>query len=124
MSDAAARGMAGIGATVAVGAGLAPRAFLRLFGIARRDVTGATAFGWRLFAVRTAYLSALAARGDQTARNAFLPVQALDQIVFWHAFFDRSVPRRAAVMAASASAAIIALDLKRRAGMHHQKPLP
>ena len=107
--------MAGIGATVAVGAGVAPRSFLRLFGIAPRDVTGAAAFGWRLFGVRTAYLSALAMRGDQTARDAFLPVQILDQIVFWHAYANRSVPPRAALMAAAASGAIIALDVQRRA---------
>ena len=106
--------MAKIGATVAVGAGLAPHSFLRLFGIKPRDVTGAAAFGWRLFAVRTAYLSALALRGDQTARDAFLPVQVLDQTVFWHAFYNRSIPRRAAVMAASASAAIVVLDAMRR----------
>ncbi len=57
MDDHAARGMAAIGATVAAGAGLAQRSFLRLFGIDPRDVTGAGAFGWRLFAVRTGYLS-------------------------------------------------------------------
>lgn len=106
--------MAGIGATVALGAGLSPGRFLRLFGISSREVTGPAAFGWRLFAVRTAYLSGKALWGDQGARNAFLPVQLLDQVVFWHAFANRSVPRRAALMAAGASGAIIALDLKRR----------
>jgi hypothetical protein len=113
-SETAARGMAGIGATVAAGSALAPRPFLRLFGIGPREVTGAAEFGWRLFAVRTAYLSALALRGDPAARAAFLPVQVLDQVVFWHAFANRSVPRRAAVMAAAASGVIVALDLRRR----------
>ena len=55
-------------------------------------------------------------RGDPTARNAFLPVQLLDQAVFWHAFGTRSVPRRAAVLAAATSGVIIALDVKRRRG--------
>jgi hypothetical protein len=78
-------------------------------------VTGAAEFGWRLFAVRTAYLSALSARGGAAARAAFLPIQLLDQAVFWHAYASGSVPRRAALMAAAASGAIIALDLSRRA---------
>jgi hypothetical protein len=113
-SDAAARGMAAIGASVAAGTAVAPRAFLRAFGVPPAEVTGAAEFGWRLFAVRTAYLSALAMRGDESARAAFLPVQILDQVVFWHAFANRSVPRRAAVLAAVASGAIVALDLRRR----------
>lgn len=103
--------MESIAALVAVGAGMAPRRFLRLFGVPGREVTGAAAFGWRLFAVRTAYLTALAVRGDESARNASLPVQMLDQVVFWHAIANRSVPRRAAALAATASGAIIALDL-------------
>ncbi len=114
MSDRGARGMAAIGGSVAVASAVAPRAFLRLFGIAPREVTGAAAFGWRLFAVRTGYLSVLAWRGDAAAREAFLPVQLLDQAVFWHAFATRSVPRRAPVLAAATSGAIIALDARRR----------
>ena len=106
--------MAAIGFTVAAGMGLLPRAFLRIFGIPARDVSGAAAFGWRLFAVRTAYISAKAWQGDDSAQRSFLPIQVLDQVVFWPAFFDRSVPRRASVMAAATSAAIIALDVVRR----------
>ncbi len=112
--ERAARGMAAIGLTAAAGSGLAPRAFLRVFGIPGEDVTGAAAFGWRLFAVRTGYLSVMALRGDEAARAAFLPVQALDQAVFWQAYAAGSVPRRAAVLAAATSAAIIGLDLARR----------
>jgi len=116
MEDRAAQGMAAIGATVAASSALAPVQFLRAFGIDRREVTGAAVFGWRLFAVRTAYLSALAMRGNETARAAFLPVQVLDQMVFWHAFATRTVPRRAALLAAGASGAMIALDAARRTG--------
>lgn len=114
MSERGAKGMAAIGGTVALASARSPRAFLRVFGIAPSEVTGAGAFGWRLFAVRTAYLSGLAWRGNSTARDAFLPVQMLDQLVFWHAFKTRSVPRRAALLAAATSGAIIVLDLRRR----------
>ena len=115
--ETAARGMALIGLSVLAGAGVSPEQFLRIFGVPREDVTGSAAFGWRLFAVRTAFISGLAWRGDATARRAFPPVQLLDQAVFWHAFVKRSVPRRAALMAAGASGAIILLDgVRRRAG--------
>lgn len=114
MSEREVLGMAAIGASVAGASALSPRAFLRAFGIDPAEVTGAAAFGWRLFAVRTAFLSGLAWRGNSTARDAFLPVQILDQLVFWHAFKTRSIPRRAALLAASTSGAIIALDLRRR----------
>ncbi|MFA4929879.1 MAG: hypothetical protein WC558_15290 [Patulibacter sp.] len=116
MNERAARGMAVIGLTVAAGAALSPRRFLAPFGIDPHDVTGSAALGWRLFAVRTAYLGQRALRGDAGARDMFLPVQVLDQAVFWHAFASRSVPRRAPVLAATASGAIIALDLLRRRG--------
>ena len=109
-----ARATAAIALGVAAGSALAPRAFLRVFGIAPEEVTGAAAFGWRLFAARTGYLGARAWSGDAAARDAFLPVQLLDQAVFWHAYATRSVPRRATVMAAATSGVIVALDLRRR----------
>lgn len=109
-------GMAAIGGVVALGSAVSPRALLRLFGIPPAEVTGAAAFGWRLFAVRTGCISVLAARGNAVAQEIFLPVQVLDQAVFWHAYATRSVPRRAAVLAATASGAIVALDLVRRNG--------
>lgn len=115
MSDRATRAMAGIGGSVAIGSAVSPRAFLRIFGIPAGQVTGAAAFGWRLFAVRTAFISALAWRGDDTARRSFLPVQMLDQVVFWHAFATRSVPRRASLLAAATSGVIVLLDVVRRA---------
>ena len=114
MNEPAARGMAGIGAAVAMASVASPRRFLRLFGIPGHEVSGAAALGWRLFAVRTAYISRLALGGNETARAAFLPIQVLDQAVFLHAFATRSVPRRASLMAAAASGAIIALEAARR----------
>ena len=112
--ERAAKGMAAIGAAVAVATAFVPRRFLRLFGVAPGEVTGVGVVGWRLFAVRTAYLSALAWRGDASARGAFLPVQALDQLVFWHAFKIRLIPRGGAALAAVTSGAIVALDVLRR----------
>lgn len=106
--------MAAIGGGVSVVATVFPRTFLRLFGVPPGEVTGAAAFGLRLFAVRTAYISVLALRGNPTARDAFLPVQILDQAVFWHAFATRSIPRRGSALAAAMSGVIIALDLRRR----------
>lgn len=114
MSDRSTQGMAAIGGGVALASALSPKSFLRIFGIPPEDVTGAASFGWRLFAVRTAWLSAMALRGNTTARDAFLPVQVLDQAVFWQAYRAHSVPRRAALMAAATSGVIIALDLRRR----------
>jgi hypothetical protein len=104
---------------MAVGASsiASPRTMLRLFGIAPREVTGAAAFGWRMFGVRTAYVAAQAYRGDASARAAILPVQLADQAVFAHAFRTRSVPRRAAVLAMATSGALIALDLAGRRGL-------
>lgn len=97
-----------------VGLASAPKAMLRVFGVNPHDVTGAAELGWRLFAVRTGYLAVLAAQGNTTARDAFLPVQVLDQVVFWHVFATRAVPPRAAVLAAATSGALVALDLQRR----------
>jgi len=114
MSDRAAQGMTAIAATVALASALSPKPFLRVFGIPPEEVNGVAVFRWRLFAVRTAFLAWLAARGNRTARESFLPIQILDQAVFWQVFATRSVPRRASLMAAAASGVIIALDLWRR----------
>lgn len=114
MNEEAARCMATIGAVVSTGVAVSPRTFLRPFGIQAEEVTGAGALGWRLFAARTGYLSARALAGDGAARESFLPIQLLDQGIFWHAFATRSVPRRAAAMAAATSGAIVALDSIRR----------
>jgi len=114
MDERASQGMAGIAAIVALGTAFSPRLFFGVFGIRPEDVNGTALFGWHLFAVRTGLLALLAARGSRTALDAFLPIQLLDQAVFWQAFVTRSVPRRASLMAAAVSALIIAVDLYRR----------
>ena len=87
---------------------------LSLFGVESGEVTGAASFGWRLFGVRTVAISAAALAGSRVAREAFLPVQLADQLVFAHALRSRSVAPRTAGMAIATSAAIIALDLAAR----------
>lgn len=114
MRDRRTQTMAAIAATVGVAAALAPRATLRLFGVPARDVTGATAFSLRLFAGRNIYLAARALQGDQSAVRAFLPLQVLDQAVFWHAFATRAIPRPGAALAAGVSLIIIVVDRRRR----------
>lgn len=103
--------MAAIGGSVAVASALAPRPFLRLFGTPAADITPAAVLGWRLFAVRTAALTGLAAAGSATARDVFLPVQVLDQLSWWT---TPGLPARTRLMATTASGAIVALDLRRR----------
>ncbi len=108
-------GMSAIAVGVAVASTATPRLFLRTFGLdPATEATGAALLGWRLFAVRTATLGVLAARGNPTARDAFLPVQLMDQATWWWGYRRGELPLRTAAMAAAASGAIIALDLRRR----------
>lgn len=115
MGDPRTTGMAAIGGAVAAGSALAPRRFLRLFGVPETEVTGAAVLGWRLMAARTAALSLVAARGDPTARALFLPIQALDQAAWWWGYRQGELRLRTAGLAAVASGAIVTLDLARRA---------
>lgn len=108
------QGMAAVGLSVGLGAALSPESVARAYGIPRSEMTGAGAFGWRLFGVRTVYLSARVMRGDHGAARAFLPIQALDQIVFAHAYRTRAIPRPAAALAMTTSGAIIVLGLMGR----------
>lgn len=112
--DRHTRGMAAIGATVSVAATVAPRTFFAVFGLPPRDATGGARLGWRLMAVRTAAISVLAAGGNTTARDLFLPVQLADQATWWWGHARGELPLRTTAMAATASGAIIALDLLRR----------
>lgn len=97
-------------------AAIAPGLLQRSFGIPANEITGSNRFGWRLFAVRNLYLTSRALEGDAVAIEAFGRLQVLDHVVFWHAFAQRSVPRRTAVLAAATSAAIVGLDRHRRSG--------
>lgn len=112
--DRHARGMAAIGITASVSSAVAPRLFFRLFGLSDRDATGGARLGWRLFAVRTIAISALAVRGNRTATELFGPVQVVDQAAWWWGYRRGEIPLRTALMASAASGAIIAMDLDRR----------
>jgi len=114
MADPHTNAMAAIGAGVSVASTVAPRLFFRAFGLPHEQATPGAILGWRLMAARTATISALAAAGNTTARDVFLPIQILDQAAWWWAASRGELPRRTAVMAATASGAIIALDLARR----------
>lgn len=107
--------MAAIGGTVALASTIAPKSFLALFGLPAAEATGAAVLGWRLMAVRTASISLLAANGNTVARDLFLPVQIMDQATWWWGYRRGELPLRTAALAATASAAIIALDVSRRA---------
>lgn len=109
--------MIALGGTVGLAAAFAPETLQRAFGITADDVTGSNKFGWRLFATRNIYLAARALSGDPAAVIAFGHLQALDQVVFWHAFANGSVPRSTALLATTTSAAIVAFDVHRRAGV-------
>lgn len=109
--------MLSIGGAVGGVALVAPDLLLRTFGVAGGDLTPAGRLGWRLFAARNIYLTVQATRGGQGAEDAFGPIQALDQAIFWHALYKRDLPRRTSVLAIAASSAIVALDLVRRRGV-------
>jgi hypothetical protein len=84
--------MAAIGGAVAVGSALSPQAFLRVFGVAPHEVTGPAAFGWRLFAVRTAFISGLAWRGDHAAREEMRAARCWPAAASLGAFRSRPNP--------------------------------
>ena len=111
------RAMIALGGGVGLAAAFAPTLLQRSFGIPLSDVTGSNRLGWRLFATRNLYLTARAMQGDSIAIDGFGHLQALDQVVFWHAFAERSVPRPTAVLAAATSAAIIGFDMHRRSDL-------
>jgi len=113
-AEVLSRASGAIASSVGLSAILSPRLLLRAFGIAPNDVTGAAAFGWRLFGVRTLAVGASAYRGDEAARAAILPVQIADQAVFAHALRTGAVPRRSAALAMAVSGVLIVLDLLAR----------
>ncbi len=115
MGDPRTTAMATIGGAVAISSALAPRRFLGLFGLPEEEATGAAILGWRLMAVRTASISLLAASGSAAGRDLFMPVQVMDQAAWWWGYWRGQLPLRTALLAATASGAIIALDLARRA---------
>lgn len=107
--------MAAIGASASAASAFAPRLLMRVLGVDPRQLTPTAALGLRLFAIRTVLISALAARGDVAAREAFLPVQLLDQLSWWELYRRRALGLRPTLGLSTISGAIILLDLRRRA---------
>lgn len=96
---------------IGLGFALAPRRLARLYGLPAGELSGTSDFVWRLFAARNLVVGGAALTRSAAARRAFLPVQAVDQVIFLHAFVTGGVPRRTAVTAMATSAAIIAACL-------------
>lgn len=115
-SQQARTAMLAIGGSVGVAAAVAPDLLLRLFGVPD-TLTPAGRLGWRLFAARNIYLTGRALAGDEAAENAFGPLQALDQVVFWGVFVRQDLPRRTSLLAIGTSGMIVALDQVRRRRM-------
>ncbi len=109
-----ARAAAGTALAIGVGALLAPRALVRLYGMDPAEMTGVGAFGWRLFAVRNIVLGGAALAGHPAARDVTLFIQAPDQLVFAHAFRTRSIPRPTAALAMLTSALVAWASAKAR----------
>lgn len=107
---------ASIGIAVGLGAALAPRTLLRLYGVDPDEMTGAGVFGWRLFAGRNLVLGCAGVAGVRSARDAILVIQAADQLVFLHAYRTRSIPRATAALAMATSGVVVLADLAARAG--------
>ncbi|MBA2504976.1 MAG: hypothetical protein H0V29_03415 [Thermoleophilaceae bacterium] len=53
---------------MSIAAIVSPRTLMRAYGLSPEELTGASGFAWRLFAVRTLYISAFAVRGEEWAR--------------------------------------------------------
>lgn len=109
------KGMAAVGTVASISATLAPRLMMRIVGIDPDQVSPAAVLGWRLFAIRTTAICGLALRGNETARDLFLPVQALDQISWWELYRRGEISLRPTLTLAAISGVIVALDLRRRA---------
>jgi hypothetical protein len=104
------RCLAAFALAIGIGALLAPRLLLRLYGVPAGDLTGSGQIGWRLFAVRQIWIAAAAFAGDRRARDAVLAIQAPDLVIFALAYRTRSIPRVAAVLALLSAAGVAALS--------------
>lgn len=98
---------------VGIGVGLsfvvAPRLVFRLFGMDPAEVTDGAKFGWRLFAARNLIIGGAVASGSAGAQQLVVPIQAVDQVVFWASWKRGEIPLRTAVMSAATSGVVIAL---------------
>ncbi len=110
-SETAWRAVAAAGISLGAGAAVAPGPLSRLAGLPAGEMTGTAALGLRLFAVRSLVVGDAALTGSRQARRIVLPIQLLDEVVFFHTLATGSVPRRLALMAIATSGAAIAACL-------------
>ncbi len=106
--------MAGIAATVAGLSLFAPRILARLLLMDPDTLNGSARFALRLFATRNVWVVWRSLGGDASVQSAYLPIQAMDQVVFAHAGLRGDIPRRTWALAAATSGAIVAAGLRRR----------
>ena len=90
-----------------------PRLLARLLLLDPDEVTGTTRFALRLFATRNVWVVWRSLAGDEQVQDAYVPVQYLDQAVFWGSALDGSIPKRSAALTAAVSGVIIAAGRQR-----------
>lgn len=105
--------MAGVAAAVAGLAILRPRLLVRVLLADPDDLGGLGTFALRLFATRNVWVVWRSLRGDEQVAAGYLPVQAMDQLVFAHAGLKGDIPKRTWALAASVSGVIVAAGLRR-----------
>lgn len=105
--------MAGIAAMVAALSVGRPRLLARLLLLDPDEMTGTARFALRLFATRNAWVVWRSLAGDAEVQAAYVPVQYLDQAVFWGSALDGSIPKRSAALTATVSGVIIAVGRRR-----------
>lgn len=107
--------MAGIAAAVAALSIGRPQLLARILLLDPDELTGTARFALRLFATRNAWIVWRSLAGDVEVQEAYVPVQYLDQAVFWGSALDGSIPKRSAALAATISGAIIVAGQRRAA---------
>ncbi len=104
----------GIGLLVGVGALLAPRLLLRIYGIDPAELNGVGLLGWRLFAIRNIAIGSAAVGGNRQAQDAVLGLQAPDIALFAHCYWTESIPRPVALKAMLTAGLVATLGLVAR----------
>lgn len=107
-------GMATVGILASVTSTLAPRLMMRIVGIDPDQLTPSAILAWRLFAARTGAICLLAVRGNETAQDLFLPIQALDQLSWWELYRRGQLSIRSTLTLTALSGVIVGLGLRRR----------
>jgi hypothetical protein len=103
------RALGAVGILVGLSFVFAPRLVFRLFGMNPGELTNGAKFGWRLFAARNLVIGTAVASGSRGGQQLVVPIQAVDQAVFWVSWKRGEIPLRTALMSAATSGLVIAL---------------